>query len=246
MQTVESQWVSIPVGDQSMSAYVSRPTAGGIAHVVLVGFEMFGLTPYVAGVTDRIAALGYTAVAPDFYHRAGDRIELPETDDGRERGFRLVNELTLDGVADDVRACLGHLGRADAPAAMVGLSVGAHIAFGVATRVPLHALALFYPGWLTTSGTGLSRPTPLLELTSRIVANDTEVLFVVGENDKLYAPQDISLIDDRFGADRLHHETVIYPGAPHGFLCEHRDAFRADAAADAFDRMQALLARALG
>ncbi|MCA1703177.1 MAG: dienelactone hydrolase family protein [Actinobacteria bacterium] len=87
-----------------MSAYVARP-AGQIApSTVIVGFEMFGLSRYIRAVTERIAGLGYTAVAPDFYHRSGDRIELPPTAEGRERGLELLQDLDRPGVIADVQA----------------------------------------------------------------------------------------------------------------------------------------------
>jgi hypothetical protein len=40
--------------------------------------------------------------------------------------------------------------------------VGRFRAGAVATQIPLSALALFYPDWLTESGTALSPPSPFL------------------------------------------------------------------------------------
>ncbi len=41
------------------------------------------------------------------------------------------------------------------------------IAFYAATQVPVTALAVFYPGWLTSTEVGLSRPEPVLAAAPR-------------------------------------------------------------------------------
>lgn len=40
-------------------------------------------------------------------------------------------------------------------------------------------------------------------------------------------------------------EVVVYPGAPHGFFCNERESYRADAAADAWVRLRELFGRHL-
>jgi len=242
---VRGEYLSVAVDGQPMSAYLARPVDTTPRGTVLVGFEMFGLSRYVRGVTDRIAGLGYTAVAPDFYHRHGDRIDLPETTEGRAEGYRLLAALDRDEVTADASAVLDHLGEPSSAAGMVGLSVGGHIAYALATRLPLAALGLFYPGWLTQAGTGLSRPEALLELTPKITAQGTPVLLLIGEHDQLYTPGELDQIAQRLAADQVEHEMVVYPGAPHGFFCQERDTYRADAADDAFARLTRLLARTL-
>lgn len=245
---MESDWISVPVGERRMSAYLARPLDAVPRGTVLVGFEMFGLSAYIRAVTERIAGLGYTAVAPDFYHRHGERIDLPESAAGRERGFELLAAFDREEVTADARAVLEHLGepgRPAAPAAMVGLSVGGHIAYAVAAELPLAALVLFYPGWLTEAGTGLSRPEPLLDSTPRIASHDTAVLFLIGAEDRLYTSAGLDQIARRLSADLRDQEIVVYPDAPHGFFCDRRDSYRPEAAEDAFNRLAALLGRAL-
>jgi carboxymethylenebutenolidase len=203
---------------------------------VLVGFEMFGVTEYVRGVADRIATLGYTAVVPDFYHRSGRRIALPATADGRTRGLELLSQVTRDGVDRDLAALLDQL---PGPHAMVGLSVGGHIAYYAATRFPLAAVAAFYPGWLTDGTIPLGRPTPTLELTAGIKGR---LLFLVGDGDHLFTSAVRDEIAARLRDDAVDHDFVVYPDTPHGFFCHERDTYRADAATDAFSRVTALLA----
>ncbi len=115
-----------------MRTYLARPAARDRYPNVIVGFEMFGVTGYIRAVTDRIASLGYNAVAPDFYHRLGDRIDLAPTAEGRDAGFELLQSMDRDGIRRDVSALLDYLPRTASGGnrtAMVGLSVGGHIAY---------------------------------------------------------------------------------------------------------------------
>jgi carboxymethylenebutenolidase len=187
-------------------------------------------------------------LAPDFYHRSGDRIDLPATPAGRARGLELLEALDRPGVIDDAQSVIDHLAEpspTDTRAAMVGLSAGAHIAYAVASQIPLSALVLFYSGWLTEPGTALSRPQPLLELTPKIAALGTPMLLLVGEDDHLYTPAQLQQIEQRLREHQVDHEMVVYPNTPHGFFCHERETYRPHQADDAFARFTALLHQAM-
>lgn len=63
----------IPVGSFQMPAYVSRPEmAKGALPIVIVVSEIFDVHEYIVDVTRRFAKLGYLAIAPEFFTRAGD------------------------------------------------------------------------------------------------------------------------------------------------------------------------------
>jgi len=129
---------------------------------------------------------------------------------------------------------------------MVGLSAGGHIAFYAATQIPLAAVALFYPGWLTAPETALSRPDPLLALAPRIAALDTPVLVLLGEADHLYTADDRAAIYAALRDAGVRHGFVTYPDTRHGFFCDERDTYRAGPAADAWQRTLRLLHAELG
>lgn len=250
---ISSSWVDVRVaGDNppsTMPAYLSRPSEPGTYPTVLVGFEMFGITGYIRSVADRIARQGYTAVAPDFYHRLGDeRIELAADADGRASGLALLQRLDRGGVIRDVRAVVDGIAAPSSSglAAFVGLSVGGHIAFYAATQIPFAALVVFYPGWLTDSGIALSRPEPTLGLAGAIADLGTPVLFLLGDGDHLFTAEARDQIAERLRVAGVRHELVVYPGAPHGFLCHERDTYRPDVADDAWRRVTALLGSELG
>lgn len=226
-------------GSSAMGAYMARPKAPGSYPGVIVGFELFGLTSYIRSVVDRIAQLGYVALAPDFYHRSAPGIELEATAEGRARGFELLHQLTRQQAINDVQAAMTYV-RNEAKSSkigMVGLSVGGHIAFLAATQCDLKATAAFYPGWLPTQDIPLSRPTPTLSLTPGIAEHNGYLLFLVGEQDSLIPAEQREAIARELRATNVRHELVTYPDTPHRFFNKEGESYRQSAADDAWRRV---------
>lgn len=238
--------VVVPGAAEPMTVYASRPAGRGPWPAVVVGFEMFGLTPYVRRVADRLAGLGLLAVVPDFYHRTAPGFAGAADERGRARGLALVDRLTREEVTADLRAVLGRLeerGNMVGRPSMAGFSLGGHLAYYAATQLPLAAAAVVYPGWLDAAGTALSRPEPLLDLTPGIAARgECRVLYLAGGEDHVATPEQTRRVAERLGAAGVPHEVVVYPGAPHGFLADERETFRPGPADDAWRRLAALLA----
>jgi len=90
-----------------MKAFLARPFWGGPWPAILLGFEMFGVTGYLRRVAGQLAAAGYLALVPDFYHSqnaGGPATELTADAAGRARGLELINGLRRDQVTADVIA----------------------------------------------------------------------------------------------------------------------------------------------
>jgi carboxymethylenebutenolidase len=224
--------------------YLAEPTGPGPHSGVVLGMEMFGVTDYVRSVADRIAALGYTAYAPDFYRRVAPGIELEADNEGRARGLELAGALTREQAMEDVRAAMALLrARDDATGAvaMVGMSFGGHIAYLAATQLDVATTVVFYGGWLTGTAIALSRPEPTVALTPGIAA---ALLYLVGDSDHAVPAADVAQIGSALG-DAGVGEVVVYPDTPHGFFCEARDTYRPTEATDAWARLQRALASAL-
>lgn len=226
-----------------MGAYVARPVGPGLFPGVLVASELFGVSAHVRDVCERLAGLGYVALAPDLYHRTAPGIELAHDATGRERGFELLHQLTRPQVLRDVRAAMDHVrAGGSARVGMLGLSLGGHVAYLAATELDLAAVAVLYGGWIPTTDIALSRPEPTLARTPAITAR---VLVLCGENDHAVPPEHRRAIADALRASGVRHEVVEYAGATHGFLCDRRDTFDPQAARDAWRRVEELLATEL-
>lgn len=234
----ESVHIPVPAGPP-MGGYLARPDTDGPLLGVLVGMELFGVSAHVRDVCDRLAELGYLALAPDLYHRSAPGIELPADACGRERGFELLHRLTREQAIDDVRAALDHLSTRGVDAAgMVGLSVGGHVAYLAATDLALPAVVVAYGGWITTTDIPLSRPRPTVDHTPGITGR---VLLLIGEDDPLIPAEHRHQLGRALTEARVAHEMVTYPGVGHGFLCERRDGYAASAADDAWQRIDRVL-----
>jgi len=143
----------------AMRAYVARPAEDARPAGVIVNGELFGISAHVCDVCERLAGLGYLALAPDLHHRTAPGIELPHDAAGRERGMELLQQMTRDQVLDDVRAATDHLrAQGSDRAGVVGLSVGGHVAYLAATELDLAAVAVLYGGWIPSTDIPLSRP----------------------------------------------------------------------------------------
>jgi carboxymethylenebutenolidase len=64
---------TIAYGDSKLPIYVAKPeNAKGPLPVMIVVSEIFGVHEYIADVARRFAKLGYLAIAPEFFYRAGN------------------------------------------------------------------------------------------------------------------------------------------------------------------------------
>ncbi|WCB92702.1 hypothetical protein DSM104299_01400 [Baekduia alba] len=232
--------------DPEIDAYVARPAAPGVARTagVVVFHELFGLTTHVRAVTDRLAATGRIAIAPNLHHRTDPALELAHDDAGRTRGFALLDDLTRDGVLADADRAIAHLRALGCERiALLGLSMGGHVAYLTATqRDDLAAVVVAYGGWIPTTDIPLSRPEPTVTLTPSITAR---MLLLVAGADHAVDPAQSAAVEQALQEHGIDHAAVTYPTAQHGFLCEQRATYDPDAARDAWSRIDALLASEL-
>ena len=70
--------VQIPAADTSLIGYLARPSAEGLAPVILVCHENRGLTPHLQDVTRRVAKAGYVGLAVDLLSRQGGSASVGE------------------------------------------------------------------------------------------------------------------------------------------------------------------------
>ena len=73
--------------------------------------EIFGVNSHIRAVTERVAAEGYVALAPDF-STAPDPVWSNGYDEtGIAEGIKLLNQLQADEMIADARASLSFLKR---------------------------------------------------------------------------------------------------------------------------------------
>ncbi len=234
--------IQIPVADgTTMNAYLARPAAPAPTGVI-VAHELFGVNPDIRGMVDDLAAAGYLAIAPEFYHRDASPGRWLERDDaGRQEGFGYLHKLGREQALADAAAAMSWL---DAQpgierTAVIGFSAGGHLAYLAACRLAVTATAVLYGGWLPSTGIPLSQPSPTLDLTPGITGR---ILYLVGEEDTLIDAGQRDQIRTALEAAGTDYELVSYPGAGHAFFWPGTPPFDAAARDDAWARILALLA----
>jgi carboxymethylenebutenolidase len=230
-------WIRLATG---ADAALAVPPAAARGAVVVAG-ELFGLTDYVTGVVERLAAAGYVAVAPDFYWRTERRAVLAYDEEGRRRGFALLATLRADDVVADIAAARDvarHRAGEPTGTAVLGFSAGGHMAVLAGTRLPFDLIGSCYGAWTLDGGIPLAEPDPPLRHAEAIAAFGAELLGVVGDRDHVISAQEWDRIDRRLTKAGVAHELVTYPGRPHGFLCPDRpDTYDAAATDDVWRRL---------
>jgi carboxymethylenebutenolidase len=225
--------VTVSTLDNSpMAAFLAWPEGDSRWPTAVVLGELFGLTDVQRDAAERVAAMGYVAIAPDLLHRRAPGPPLPEDEHGRRRGLALVEELTRLELASDVKDALDAArDRPDAdsaaPSVAVGVSFGGHVAILAAALLGLRACVAMYAGWLASTAIAASRPEPTGSL--RLAG---QLLILAGEDDPLVPASDI----DAVRAWHPEAEIVTYPGIGHRFCSIGRPGFEPQAAADAWAR----------
>ncbi len=225
-----ANWVDINVDGSSMEGYLTRPEGEDAHPAVVVIQEIWGVNSHIQSVADRLPAQGYVGLAPAMFHRQGPMItglhEELNTAIGR------MQQSTDAGITADVRAAIDYLkGQpfVNDRIGIVGFCFGGRVAYLAACAMSdLSASVVFYGGNIGVAlGDG---PSPL-EQTSNI---SCPVLGLFGEEDANPTLDDVANLDAELTKHGKAHEFHNYAGAGHGFHCDVRGSYRAEAAEDAW------------
>jgi carboxymethylenebutenolidase len=236
--------VQILNGDLLIDAYLARPGVprSGNPGIVVIQ-EVFGVNAHIRSVCDRLAAVGYVAIAPAMYQRTAPGLELGYSDEELALGRSHKDLLRADQVLGDVAATIAWLRDHCGVGAIgaIGFCFGGHLAFLAATLPEVTATALFYPSGIAVLCPGGGPPS-----LSRIDQIQGRVWGFFGDADPLIPTEQVEAIAVEFarvGADRSaanQHQLFRYGDVGHGFFCEQRPSYDAAAAMDAWQKVTEL------
>jgi carboxymethylenebutenolidase len=222
----------VTTADGPMRLYEAAPDGEPRGAVVVIQ-EAFGVNPHIEDVTRRFAAAGYHAVAPDMFHRTGPGAIVDYSDFGAVmEHFAGVG--SDDAILTDVDATLDYLrglGFADRQIGIVGFCFGGRVTFLVAARRAIGAAAGFYGGGLVTA-----RFPQFPALVSEAQTIKTPWLGLFGDLDGSIPVEDVEALRKALADASVDTEVVRYADAEHGFHCDARPSYNADAAADAWKK----------
>lgn len=232
-----TETVMLPTAGQSLPAYVARPAARGRHGVVLVVSEIFGVHEYIKDVCRRFAKLGYAAIAPAFFVRAGD--PAPLTDFAEIR--RIVGQASDAQVMGDVRDTLKFL-KAQAWARMSRVGVTGFCWGGGVTWLACENFTEFKAGaaWygrLAPAPGAAAVPGQMwpIQMVSQLHA---PVLGLYAGKDQLTTAVP-AMREALIAAGKTGSEIIIYPEANHGFHADYRPTYDEAAAKDGWARLLA-------
>lgn len=225
-----------PGGADSLRAWVVYPQRRDKAPVVVVLHEIFGLSTWVRGVADQLAADGYIAVAPDLL--TGKYTLAPGDTITQANASALIRTLTPDDVQRDI-ARSAEYGMAQPSAqqrfGVVGFCWGGSTSFATAVRAhpKLRGAAVYY-------GTAPATLTSLASVKAPVIG-------FYGENDARVNAT-IPGTDSTMKALGKSYESNILAGAGHGFLRQQdgQNGANLTAARTAWPRTLEFFRRTLG
>lgn len=217
-----------------MGAYVALPQAGR-GPGLLVLMEIFGVGSYIRRAAERLAELGYVALAPDLYRRTHPGLELEHDPEGLQAAMDAMANFDPAGAVQDSAVALEHLqglDEVDGPVGAVGFCLGGSLAFALAAESD-PAVAVCYYG---------STIADALAQRDRI---SCPALFHFGAQDS-YIPLAQAELVAAAAARRPDWECHIQPDAGHAFDNHDSEMFsQPQAAARAWELTSDFLAREL-
>ncbi|GBD22753.1 Carboxymethylenebutenolidase [bacterium HR29] len=235
---VRAQRVLFPAGRRSLRGVLAWPNAGPNPGVLVI-HEAFGLNQDIADKCERLAAMGYVALAPDLYSGRGPK---PFCVLRAMRDLRAGRGQAFDDL-DAARSWLAALPQTDpSRIGVIGFCMGGGFALLYAVRAPVGAAAVFYGAVPDDAGD---------------LAGICPVVASYGGRDRVFRPHGERLARylRQLGVD---HDVKVYPEAGHSFMSDHRGlavrllaagpmriGYDPAAAEDAWQRVSAFFARHL-
>jgi carboxymethylenebutenolidase len=223
------QMIEFAANGSTARGYLAVSTTGS-GPAVLVIQEWWGLVPQITRVCDRLAAEGFTALAPDLYH--GEMAEHTEMD----KAAALMTALPPDRAARDMSAAIDHLlaqgSTVGESVGVIGFCMGGMLSLLIAAREGerVAAVAPFY-------GAPLGDRAPDWSGLSASVEGH------FAENDDHFPAEAIRSLEAELQAMGKDVGMYTYPGTGHGFANEENPlgTYDEDAARVAWDRAVAHL-----
>ena len=202
------EYVDIPYNDTTkLRTWIVYPERKDKAGVVLLIHEIFGLSDWLRGVADQLAADGFIAVAPDLISGLGPGGGGTESVTSRDSVVALVRLLTPDESAARlaaVRKWIATIPAANGKVATMGFCWGGGRSFAAAATSPALNAAVVYYG---VSPDSLTLPNVAVPVQGHYGGDDARVNATIEP-----AKQALARLK------KSRYEAFVYDGAGHGFL----------------------------
>jgi len=234
---ISTTTIRLRTSDGEMKCHQASPRGAGKFPAVLVIMEAFGLNDHIKDITERIAAEGYVAIAPDLYYReAVDAIGYDQI----QEAIGLMQRLVDDNVVADIQSVITHLKAQNFVngdrLGMTGFCLGGTITFLAACKLPadIQAAVTFYGGGIVDES-----PRAPVKSAAELQA---PILCFFGGSDSYIPLSQVKSLEGTLRALGKSFEVKIYAGAEHGFFCDDRASYQPEAAHDAWEKTKSWFA----
>lgn len=222
-----AEWVKLawsPGSKDSLMAWVVYPKSSAKAPVVVVVHEIFGLSTWVRGVADQVAADGFIAIAPDFLSRVRGGPSTTELPGDSAR--KLIAGYTSADQAAVIIAAANYamtLPAAEKRYGVIGYCWGGSATFSHAVNGGVMGFSggvAFYGTPPTTRGTPATATTPAVTagpIADSLAKIKVPVMLLSGSKDARIGAL-MPSIDSMMKALGKNYSYTNYEGAIHGFL----------------------------
>lgn len=228
----------ISVGSFEMPAYVSRPEkAKGSLPIIIIASEIFGVHEYIADVTRRFAKLGYLAIAPEFFTRAGDPSAYGTT---AEILTNIVSKTPDSQVLGDLQAAIVWAGKNGGDLKKVGVTGfcwGGRITWLSATLPQVRAGVAWYGRVIGEKTEG--NPRHPVDIAVDLKA---PVLGLYGAADVGISLESLDKMREALAQAAPKNPAAkackfeVYPDTPHAFHADYRVSYREGPAKDGWEK----------
>jgi carboxymethylenebutenolidase len=224
---VKSEEVHFKSGGDSIPGYLSRPAQPGSYPGIVVIHEAFGLVDHIRDIARRFANIGFNALAPDLYSRAGG----PTDPNDINTVFPVMFGLPDEQAVRDLEAAATHLRGLSGATPKIGAigfcSGGRHTLLFACRSDKVDAAIDCWGGFIHRATPDAeatpARPAPVLDLVTRL---HCPLFAVFGEEDQNPSVALEAELKQRAAASGKDVTTKIYKEAGHAFLADYRPSYR--------------------
>jgi carboxymethylenebutenolidase len=233
--------MTFPGRDAQLRGHLARPAAAapGAPAIVLVP-DVHGLSDLYREIATRFAERGFAVLVVDLYSREG-----PPKLSGPAEAMAFIARLPDDRVLSDLQAAVDHLASSGQgrPIGITGFCMGGQYALLAACTVRGVAACVSFYGMLRYRERNEIKPRSPLDAARSL---SCPYLGIFGEEDSLIPMSDVAELRACLDGSGKTFEIRSYAGCGHAFLNTTRpDAYRPQAAADAFEQAVRFFARHL-
>jgi carboxymethylenebutenolidase len=239
LQAIDTKTVKLSLDNLQIEAYLAQPQEPGSYPGIVVVQEIFGVNAHIREVTERIASLGYVAIAPAIFQRIAPGFETGYTPEAIETGRNYAMQTKASELLSDIQTAINYLKSLPQVKkdgfGCIGFCFGGHVVYLTSTLPDIKATASFYGAGITSRTPGGGAPT--LTLTPEIKGT---LYAFFGKEDASIPQQEVDQIEAELEKYKIEHRVFRYDGADHGFFCDHRASYNPSSAADAWEQVKQL------